>query len=439
MRYINKWNHSRLPAMLAAAAVFAGMLLLNIWTPYICDDFSYRLNFQTAEPLGSVWEIIPSMYAHSYKMNGRLIAHGLAQVFMLMDPVVFDVVNAAVFTGTLYLIHLLCSGKRNVMLFGAIFCLFWLCTPAFGQVMLWQVGAANYLWSLTACVLFFCPALVRFQIGRDILRKKWHWAAFCIYSFFFGWYNEIASFVGICMVFCLILLDRMMNGKKLQLHRFLPLLFAAAGYLAMLSAPAQVANKQADMWSLALLLRRFLRCGWTLVKYETPLLVIFCLTFLWAIRAVLPRKTLVLSGLFALAGLCANFMPIAATYYPPRCICTTALMLIMATGFAAAPLFDGSSFRRICSACLVLLVLTVPAGFFGCRDVASCHRQFEAREALIEEALAEGIKDVTANIVIPETRWSGFWELRDLSPTDPETWPNLAMSQYYGLDSLLGQ
>ena len=439
MKNINKWNHARGPAVLAAAAVFAWMLLLNIWTPYICDDFSYRLNFMTKEPLGSLWEIIPSMYAHSYKMNGRLIAHGLDQVFMLLDPVVFDIFNAAVFTCTLYLIHRLCCGKRNVLIFLAVFCLFWLCTPTFGQVMLWQVGAANYLWSLTACVLFFCPALVRFRRGRELLSRKWHWALFCIYSFFFGWYNEIASFVGICMVFCLILLDRLMNGRKLQLHRFLPLIFAAAGYLVMLSAPAQVANKQAAAWSLGLLLRRFLSCGWTLVKYGTPLLAVFGLTFLWGIRARLSRKTLVLSALFALAGLCANFMPIAATYYPPRCMCTTVLMLIMATGFLAAELFEGAQFRRICSGCLVLLLLTVPAVFFGSRDIASCNRQFEAREALIAEALAKGEKDVTANIIRPETRWSGFWELRDLSPTDPQTWPNAGMAGYYGLDSLLGQ
>ena len=434
-----KWNHSPLASALAAAAVFAGMLMLNILTPYICDDFAYNLNFLTKEPLGSVWEIIPSMYAHSYKMNGRLIAHGLAQLFMLADPLVFDLVNAAVFTATLYLVHKLCCGKRNVLIFTGIFCLFWLCTPAFGQVILWQVGAANYFWSLTACVLFFTPALVRFQDGRELLSRKWHWALFCVYSFFFGWYSEIASFVGMCMVLCLILLDRLMNGKKLEFHRFLPIFLAAAGYLVMLSAPAQVANKQADSLTLALLLRRFLSCGWMFVKYGTPLLALFCIAFLRGLRAKLPRKTLVLSGLFALAGLCANFMPLAATYYPARCMCTTVLMLIMATAFVAAPLLESPDGSRVCVVWLLILVLMIPTGFFGVRDIASCHRQFDAREALIEEALDEGVRDVTANIVTPETRWSGFWELRDLSPTDPETWPNGAMAKYYGLDSLIGQ
>lgn len=438
MNNIRKWNHSRLAASVTAAVIFVGMLILNILTPYICDDFSYRLNFMTREPLGSVWEIIPSMYAHSYKMNGRLIAHGLAQLFMLMKPIVFDVFNAAVFTGTLYLAHRLCCGKRNVLLFAAMFCLFWLCTPAFGQVVLWQVGAANYFWSLTACVLFFTPALLRFQSGRELLYKKWHWAVFCIYSFFFGWYNEIASFVGLCMVLCLILLDRLMNGRKPEFYRFLPLLFAAAGYLVMLSAPAQIANKQAEGLTLGLLAGRLLSCVKMLVKYGLPLLILFGLTFVLGLRARLPRKTMVLSGLFALAGLCANFMPIAASYYPARCMCTTVLMLLMATGFVAAPLSEEKNAARVFGVCLALLALTVPVIIFGCRDIVSCHRQVEAREAQIDQALADGVRDVTAITVIPETRWSGFWELRDLSPTDPETWPNHDMARYYGLDSLLG-
>ena len=98
------------------------MLALNRLTPYICDDFTYDLNFLTGEPLDSIFEIIPSMYAHSFSMNGRLISHGLAQVFMLLSPGVFDVVNTAVFVGTLWLMHWL-SGSESALLLACSFCL----------------------------------------------------------------------------------------------------------------------------------------------------------------------------------------------------------------------------------------------------------------------------------------------------------------------------
>ena len=429
-------TNSRTMLRVVSAGIFLWMLVMNVLTPYICDDFTYRLNFATAEPLQSVFEIIPSMAAHSHKMNGRLISHGLAQLFMLLPSFVFDVVNSAVFLCTGLLILRLMGAHGNWALLGVLACLMWRCIPVFGQVALWQVGAVNYFWSLTAFAVFITPELLRFREGRRLLTKLWHRGIFLVYSFFFGWYNEIASFVGICMVFCLIGLDLWMNRSKLEFLRFLPLIFAAAGYLLMLSAPAQAANKQAEAMTLALLLRRFLVCGWMLVKHCWPLLVLFLVSFVAGLRARLDRNTMVLSALFALAGVCANFMPMAASYYPERCLCTTALLLIMAAGFPAVHLLHG---KKAAIALVVVALVTLPSLFTGGRDILRCHQQFAAREALIAQSLEDGITDVTAPVVLPETPWSGFYGLRDLSTEDPETWPNHSMALYYGLESLIGE
>lgn len=439
MNKILKLDRSRGGSLAAAGVVFALMLVLNVLTPYICDDFTYRLNFLTKEALGSLWEIPESMYAHSYKMNGRLVSHGLAQVFMLLPMLVFDIVNAAVFTLTLYAAARLCAKTRSAVLLGAMFCLMWLFTPSFGQVALWQVGAINYFWSLTGCVAFFAPALLRFREGRDVLRKKWHWAAFCLYSFFFGWYNEIASFVGICMVLCLVVLDVWMNRERLRLFRFLPVVFAGLGYLTMLSMPAQSANKQGAGLTMDVLLVKLQGCTDMLLDFCAPLLGLFGVLFAIALLCRVDGKTLVLSGLFALAGVCANYMPIAASYYPQRCMCTTVLMLVIACGFPAAELGRGKGFRILCCGCAVLLVLTVPSGLRGCRDIVSCHLQNAHREAIIAEAIASGEGDVIANVVIPSTPWSGFYGLADLNTADPTTWPNHSMALYYGIDSIIGE
>lgn len=429
-------TNSRTMLRVVSAGIFLWMLVMNLLTPYICDDFTYRLNFATAEPLESVLEIIPSMAAHSHKMNGRLISHGLAQLFMLLPPVVFDVVNSAVFLCTGLLILQLLGARGNWALLGMLACLMWRCIPVFGQVALWQVGAVNYFWSLTALAVFITPELLRFREGRRLLRKGSHRAIFLVYSVFFGWYNEIASFVGICMVFCLIVLDLWMNREKLYFCRILPLLFAAAGYLLMLSAPAQSANKQAEVMTLALLLRRFLVCGWMLLKHCWPLLVLFLVSFAAGFRARLDRRTMVLSALFALAGVCANFMPMVASYYPERCLCTTALLLIMAAGFPGVQLLKG---KKVAVALIAIVLVALPALFTGGRDILRCHQQFADRETLIAQSLEDGITDVTAPVVLPQTPWSGFYGLRDLSTEDPETWPNHSMALYYGLDSLIGK
>ena len=436
MNSLNARSRSRVLTRAVSVGIFLWMLALNVLTPYICDDYTYRLNFATSEPLGSVLEILPSMYAHSFKMNGRLISHGLAQLFMLLPPLVFDLVNSSVFLFTLLLALRLCGGKCRGGLLMGMFCLLWLFLPVFGQVALWQVGAVNYFWSLTAFLIFIAPEFLFFRENRRILNKPWHWVLFCVYAFFFGWYNEIASFVGICMVLCLILLGLWMNRETLTPVRFLPLVFAAAGYLVMLSAPAQSANKQAAALTLQVLVQRFGSCAWMLAKSCWPLLLLFGGFFAAGLHARLPRKTMVLSGLFALAGICANFMPMAASYYPERCMCTTVLLLIMAILFPAAQLLTG---RKAVAAAALLILLTLPALFLGGKDIVSCHRQFRLREQTIAQALADGVRDVTANVVQPETSWSGFYGVRDLSREDSQTWPNRDMARYYGIDSILGE
>lgn len=436
MKKLRHFDRSPLLRAIGTASIFLLMLALNRLTPYICDDFTYRINFLTKEPLGSFWEIFPSMYAHSYKMNGRLVSHGLTQVFMLLDPMVFDVVNAALFTGTMVLIHRLC-GSKSVLLLTGSFCLLWLYMPVFGQVVLWQVGAINYFWSLTALVVFITPYLLRLKNGRTLLKKKWQWVSFCIYGFFFGWYNEIASFVGICMVPCLVILDVWMNRQKFEAFRLLPVASAVLGYLTMLMMPAQSANKSGGL-TMELLKMRFDICVQMLRNHLTPLLVLFAVLFIIGLLVRLPVKTLTLAGLFALAGICANFMPLAASYYPERCMCTTVLLLLMAVLFLAAPLGGEQGFPILCAGCTLVFLLTIPAGLRGCRDILSCHRQHSRREQTIAAALANGERDVTANTIVPQTPWSGYYGLRDLVD-DPETWPNHSMAEYYGLDSLVAE
>lgn len=429
-------NSSKWSTAAAAGGIFVLMLALNIMTPYICDDFTYDLHFGTGQRLTSFWEIFPSMYAHSFSMNGRLMAHGLAQVFMLLPPIVFDIVNAAVFTGTLVFVLRLCSRERNALLLISLFCLIWLWMPVFGQVVLWQVGALNYFWSLTALVLYIAPALFLFTENREILKTRRHCAGFCLYGLFFGWYSETASFVGICMVLSLTVLDCWMNRRRFCWHRLLPILTAGIGYIAMLTMPAQTANKQGAALTFEVLILRFGVCCKMLVQYLALPLALFAILFALGRLLHLPGKTLVLAGLFALAGVCANFMPLAASYYPERCLCTSVLMLLMASLFLAAPLSTHKRLSVLITATCLILVLTLPAGVRGCRDIASCCRQHTNREATIAAQLAQGNRDVIANAVVPETAWSGFWGIRELTD-DPKTWPNHAMSIFYGLDSLV--
>ena len=89
--------------------------------------------------------------------------------------------------------------------------------------------------------------------------------------------------------------------------------------------------------------------------------------------------------------------------------------------------------------CAVLAALTLFAGAMGLWDVADSYRQFRQRESTIAASIEAGNLDVTANVVQPHTPYSGFWDLRDLSTEDTQTWPNFDMARFYGIDSILGE
>ena len=85
-----------------------------------------------------------------------------------------------------------------------------------------------------------------------------------------------------------------------------------------------------------------------------------------------------------------------------------------------------------------MILMTIPHGLRGCRDIVSCHRQHVQREETIAAAVENGERSVVANTVYPQTPWSGYYGLRDLVD-DPEDWPNHSMAVFYGLDSLIGE
>lgn len=62
--------------------MFVFILILNILTLYIADDFRYLYSFNDrTKRIENISDIILSMRAHRYHMNGRLVAHTIVHFF----------------------------------------------------------------------------------------------------------------------------------------------------------------------------------------------------------------------------------------------------------------------------------------------------------------------------------------------------------------------
>ena len=144
-------------ALLIYFGMFVFFLVLNVLTLYIADDFRYLYSFyDKSQRIESLADVILSMRAHRYHMNGRLMAHTIVQILGMLPLWVFDILNAAAYVLQIAVIHKVAkihAPRSNLILLGLFACM-WLLCPSFAMVNIWQDGALNYMWGTMLGMLF---------------------------------------------------------------------------------------------------------------------------------------------------------------------------------------------------------------------------------------------------------------------------------------------
>lgn len=94
---LGKYNRNLAIFRICLLLLWGIMFVLNKYTYFAADDYSYMNSFADSERIRSVFDIFPSMYAHMFSMNGRLVAHFFVRLFLMLPPWIFDIVNASMF------------------------------------------------------------------------------------------------------------------------------------------------------------------------------------------------------------------------------------------------------------------------------------------------------------------------------------------------------
>lgn len=427
-----KWS-----MIMVLAAMFLFMLLLNFLTPYVADDFVYRISFYDKHFIETFSDVVHSMYVHCFTMNGRVISHGMEQIFMLMPKAVFNICNAAVYVCLMVLLYRIANqGRtRNPLLLAVIAMAFWYFTPAFGQVALWQVGSLNYLWGLILGILFLLPFLSEFQSPSTAV-SRWKKILFSVTAIPIGMYTEVTSFIAL-LLSAILLFIIVRRSKSPKSWLWLPFLLGCVGYLILLSMPAEIKAKTGEM-SLEVIMNNVVIVTALLRTYLLPLIIAWLCLLAIAVYRKVARRRLVISGLFAIGAAGASYMLIAAAYIPERALCTTAMLLILSCAILLVELLDQPE-KVLCfcgvSALTIVFAFSLITGTY---DIWSSHVGFSARETYVEEAKADGETELFLPCVHANTKYSAFWDLTDLNTTTANTWPNTQMSAYYGVTSILG-
>ena len=432
---MKKLNSSRFSVAIVLLGIFLIMLFCNFRTNLVADDYRYCFSFYDGSRIDSLSDIIPSMAAHRVSMNGRVIAHGLVQLFLMLPLPVFKVLNALVFTALIYLIYRfsIASHSHNALLLAALFGAVWVLQPEFGQVFLWLDGSVNYLWCGVLFLLWLIPWVRSFRSGLKMSIGAA--AAYSLFSFLVGAYSENSTVALVFMALLFMGVQKLYQKKSVPLWQIISLLFMLVGFCLMIFTPGEIGNKSAAGFSA--LLANFWE---TLLFYLRfwPLLILYALFYYLSVKAALSKDARILSLLFLGGSLAGHFVLTFALYCAGRSTYIALILLLVACGLLFAELNEEKYALMLSVVCAICLCTTGYKLYVGMVDIMQTNYKLSFNEQLITQAAANGEKDVQLPRFYAETKYSAVEGLPYLNTEDSSDWPNVYMAKYYGVDTVIG-
>ena len=219
--------------------IFCFMLLLNIMTPLLYEDYGAVLAWpDNTRRISNITDVFRSVYHYYLTGGGRIIGSFTSTFITWQGKYLFNPINALMMVLLVAEIYWL-SHKGNVTtdfdhekLFWIFFAL-WSFNGPFIDTCLWMSGSTDYLWMLVVVLAFLIPYIREFYHSRNnvqqseinttgmfflgILAGCSHETTICwlILVLFYWLYLckkqdnlpswKIAGFAGLCLGYCLLI------------------------------------------------------------------------------------------------------------------------------------------------------------------------------------------------------------------------------------------
>lgn len=214
------------------------ILLCNLWTPPLADDYFYRLRLSTVDGTpGSVmeratqWSHLFETLSLQWRADNFRLGNILTRIFLFLEQGrgwIFALANTLVFllmVGCLAKLVFKRQTPFSVLVTTAFFLIF---CPAFGPTCLWLAGSFNYLWG--GCMLSLFLVLFQ-QCERRQTHRKWYIFGCIVTSFLASWFHEAIAAPLIGALLCYFILHKC---SKRYILLYIPL--AVCALLAVLTS-----------------------------------------------------------------------------------------------------------------------------------------------------------------------------------------------------------
>ena len=276
--------------------IFISMLALNYLYPYISDDYTYMYKYDNFERIKNISDIFFSMKDHYFLWGGRVLAHSLASVFLLLPKNIFNICNSIMYTIFIYLIYLIGrrNNKDNYNYLFIIHLLIWFINISFGEVTLWLTGSCNYLWTSVIILLFL---YLFHKENKNVI-------IFSILGILAGMCNEnfSLSIIFVCILFVIF------NKNYRNKNNYIGIIFLIIGYLFLFLAPGNFIRASAGVNNIITITQKTLY----LIKVFS-LLIIFILLLSYVLYK---KNKLKKDYLIYILGsiICILFLVVAPTF-----------------------------------------------------------------------------------------------------------------------------
>lgn len=429
--------------------IFIFIYIFNLYTPLYADDYSYSVSFLTKQRITSIYDIFQSQIEHYKMINGRSIAHFLAQLFLYMGKPIFNIINSCIFTILIYLIYFHSYGTfKNIKIswFLLINCILWVLTPAFGQSFLWITGSCNYMYGIFIILVFLIP--YRKVLSNAYTRKennliiKIIQAITCLLlGIIAGWTNENTG-VALIFMILLFLINYKIENKEFSIWMFTGLIGSLIGFCMILFSPGQATrlSNSGGFGNIVTIFKRFCFISFDFFSYLTPILIL--LGFYLIFYLVYFNKKLFEDFgdffIYFLGSVVSVYCMIVAPTFPDRVWSGCIIIFVIAVGNIYSLIdWNYTNFTKYFNICLVIICIlnfgsNYMNAFFELKYVKS---QNDLRVNYILEEKEKGNLDVSIKPILSHSKYSCFNYYGDLNK-DKNNWPNTAIARYYGLNTV---
>lgn len=438
---------------------FLVILVMNILTPYMSDDFYYNPGQGR-----SLNMILQKVWDNYMTWNGRLVPQFIMTTCLAIPQILFDILNSLVFVilALLMYCNLETNDKFDARSMLIILLSLWFFTVAPGQTLLWTSGACNYLWATVISLGLL--TLVRYLLHKKYEATGVKYILVCVgiftYGIIAGWCNENTSGgVFLLLVFSIlqyaykeIQKDRVKTGisvscllcKTIPGYAYAAISGMVLGLLGLVLSPGGKIRMEENMSDesqagVFALVGRFLKLN-EYVKEDFAIVGAIIIVLSCALYYKKQKMEELMYVIALLVSSVATIYVLVMTPTPmDRALFGAGIFLIIAMAQMCMWIDDTEVGKIVKSAAIIMAVIAFSYTFM--RDgvnLLRIERELSERDTLVYEQMDQGCDEIELPLL--RTEWNNkytFIYLNDLSE-GTEGWGNDIYCAYYDVKRIRG-